>query len=206
MLENFLSNIVSGWIGDLIICLALAFGGGAMIAWIKAKRPQWEPPLKAGIWTVFMILGMGLMITIWRALPVPIVKTTSKTVLTDVRRWLDEFHYGVRILPEDPARFFGLAVATANGRTLVVSRTRDRDQYLTIENAMTVDGVDRDAVARLSDAQRQELIESVIGSLSLAKTGVIVTGNPFNTILIQKRVPIEALTESYLIDNLVVCP
>src|SRR4051812_19020093 len=91
-----LQNIFSGWIADGIAALVLALGGGAMIAWIKARRAQWIPPLTTGLVGSVLIFALALMFIGWRSIPPYVEPTTNENVDVRVREWALSFGYGVQ--------------------------------------------------------------------------------------------------------------
>jgi hypothetical protein len=177
--------------------------GGALLAYLKKKHPDWAGTLVYGLGGAAFI-AIILFTAVGR--PVfskPLQKTTPENLEANIRIWAADAEYSIAPGPADAAAVFRLVLRLDDGKTLDLVRMKaaGRDKYLVISASLTLEQSQRKELSALSDLEQKLLADDLTIELAKYKNGFVLSGPPLNTWNIEKRVPITAaLNEESFID------
>ena len=206
MFDSILANLLSSALWKLGASVVVSLGSAALLEYLKTKWPNLVLVIKSVVKTAVYVFAICLMVNIWLVLPSTSARSTRNSVLQDIKKWLDDSHFAIQTMPDDQQFFFRLATTSQSGIRIAISRRRDIEASVIIEQGLMLDVDDAQVMGKFSLLQRSVVTEELVGDLSLSKTIAAINVGPPMTVIVQKVVPIESLThDSFLaaIDDIV---
>jgi hypothetical protein len=187
---NFILGILSNWVAD---ALGAAITGGAVLAWIKQRRPSWLPAVYVGLGGgVVILIGAGALRVISTPIPRQPDIVTVDNVEAHLNQWIDAFHYSRRKLPDAQDSFFNYVITNTYGRSLNISRLRQSpfDRYLVMSAGVTVGPEHTAKLGKLSKPDADLLVRDLRIEMARYKIGFANISIPLTTIGVEKDIPI----------------
>jgi hypothetical protein len=202
MAEVFIMDWSGLWQGILSngIYAILILGAGAMLALLKTKWPELAPKVLYGIAgatcvavLIFTFTGRAILSTEQRQIK-------PENVETEIKTWISSFGYAF-VSMSDNESYFTLRVTLPSGKPIMVSRTKQRDQYITVRGAVAIAPQHLTILTKMPQAQVTRIRHGLAIELARSKIGFVET-MPLQLIMVEKRIPITtALTESMFMDT-----
>jgi hypothetical protein len=128
-------------------------------------------------------------------------RITPGNVHIKIREWLDAFALSVKKV-SDPVCHFSFEVTTAVGIPLVIVRTKEHDQYITLAAKIEVSPPHKALFDQLPDIEKARFLHEL--SVEGAKARIAFSSVPgFGFVTIDKRIPITVtLTEADLLEGI----
>ena len=197
----------------------LVLGGGAVVTWLRYKKPQIAFPLLYG-----MAAATCMAILIFAFTGRPMFSKRPPNITPDnlednLRKWSDDLGLSVSRMPSASTSalaqeiYFGLIVTLQNGNPLAVFRGKDKSGYLQIQCPLTLSPEHLAMLNKLTKDEAAAATQEVVLELGRTRLGFQMTtasgqsiapgpvlGTPIvlqQTIIIMKGVPItNDLTEA----------
>jgi hypothetical protein len=196
-LEWLWQGVVSSW-----VAAALACAGGAVLGYLYHRRHSWATSILYGL-----AGSASIAVLLWTFTGnVPLFKqqpqTTIKNVETNVRTWIDKF--GLTVQREiNPEAHFVFTVTLPNNIKVSVRRPKELDRYIIFQSRLNISSEDQLILKNLSKEQTTRLIAELILEMARLNIEWDVRGEPLNSILLRKLVPITSgLNEDAFADRL----
>jgi hypothetical protein len=189
-------GILTNWLAYL-----LALAGGAMLTWLKLRKPRWAEPVTAGL-TAFAIIAVGLyFLKAGSVLPSWSSRTavTPENIESVARTWLDHFQFPTQVMPATSDNYFGLVAMTG---TVPVSifRPTSHDQTLVFETQLFLSKDQGKVFSGLSTDQ-QDHVRRVL-ALELGRLGLSYQLTDPLTLTLARHTPITTgLTEDTFMEQ-----
>jgi hypothetical protein len=170
-----------------------------IIAWIKAKKPQWGPHIMSGLGGASLIFAIGLMSIAWQALPKS-EPVTVDNVQTKVRDWLDKYGYASSSLPPSADYYFGFTASARNVNITIQRPHTMFSNYLVFSSAVILNDL---GTSKLPPTQSEQILRTL--RIEMNRLGVSYTnlGLPLTTVTLLNKLPIASqLNEDTFIKDL----
>jgi hypothetical protein len=190
-LDGLVQGVVSNAVWWTVVLV-----GGAVLAVLRAKWPRYAGPVLYGLLGIASLAIIGFAILGHSLLSREQPQTTPENVEANIRAWADSFVVGVTKAPVKEAHF-ALVITLHNGNPVVVARTKDRPNWLALQSTLTLSPEHQAAMAKLSKAQADTVVEELTLELARSKMGYELSGPPpLQSITLSRAVPITSnLTE-----------
>lgn len=202
-----LSWFWQGLLTNGIWWLVLLFGG-AVVAFLKVKRPAWAPPVLYGLAALACLSVVYFTFTgrsVFSPAPVDTVNVEG-----NVKKWVSLIGYGSQSTPPPSATsdFAYQITPTGTETPLLVWRDKNKLGYLQLETVMTISPQHAAILKRITPVQAIEIMQYTESELLRRNLSFVFAGpdaNRLQAITIIKGVPIDGLTESgfaYAVDDI----
>jgi len=158
----------------LLVVVIVAFLPGWFVAYLARIQSTWTYPVLIGI-AASALVSVGLLaILAIRRLPPKHLIPTVNNIENCVRTWLDHFHAGVKVSPDENCYFRVLATMDS-GTSMLVGRLRgEYSEYVLVKADIKPTTEELATVQALSERDRQRIIVSI--RLELARRYVGYSG------------------------------
>lgn len=185
----------------------LIFAGGAVLAAIKLKWPNYAEPARYGLIgaacvavVLFALLGRGIISS-------PRPEITPNNIEQNLKLWAD--HLSVTLERQDISdRYFSYIARFHGGDPVEVFRVKDRPEYLQFVASIDFAPQHQAIFAALSKAQQDKVTQELTLTLNQLRMGTIMgsltapTGQALQTkIVLQKGIPIENMSQGVFVDS-----
>lgn len=201
------SSIWHGVVSNLLYAV-LIFGGGALLAVLRVKWPNYADPVRYGVIGAACVAIILFAFTGRALLSKRPPEVTPDNLEENIRKWADSLGMSVargssQIFPAQDI-YFALNITMENGTPLMVFRGKEKSGFLQIQCPLTLSPDHLATLQKLTKEEQEAVTQEVLLELAKSKVGFQVmtaTGVPMNTptappavlqqtILLMKGVPI----------------
>jgi Uncharacterized conserved protein (DUF2299) len=170
--------------------LLLALGMAGLIAYLKATKDKWAGPVLYGLSGFVLVFILGFTLTGHAPLSKEQPQTTSENVETNIKTWVDEFALGI-LKQSDPDAIFEYMVTLHNGTFVRITRTKEKDTYLTFSERLTVSPADKAVLTSLPVEEQKQIREALELEAARQKMANSIEGFPVvEALVLSKSIPI----------------
>ena len=173
----------------------LLFGGGIVVAILRAKKQAWATPVLYGIGTVVCLAVIVFTFTGRPVFSKPL--TEESNIEEKIKDW--SAHLGFALQPAAPAQepSFAYRLIIPNGDNIIVVRdATSRPQYIQAQSSIVLTPEQSTALSKLTKDEQDAVTQEVQLELSRTTTSFILAGVPLQSIGLNRPVPIAGLTET----------
>lgn len=189
-----LQGIITNWLSELIV-----FGGGLLLAVLKAKAPKVAEPLLYGVVASSCIALVLVQLGFFHAQPL-----TALNVEPTIRKWMDDYHASVTKAEcgEGCTFFYGMQFQDGGGLGVGVATKPPFNDSLTLRLLILTTPLERVQFEQLKQKRGLDaLIEDIKIEAARSKLSFVFQEKPELQITIQKHIPIgPTLTEAAFVE------
>jgi hypothetical protein len=195
-------GLLTNWLAHLGISFLPVLGILAvLLVFLKLKAPAWADPIWYGLGAFTFLVVSLYALKAMDTLPPKVPQITFDNVEVTVKTWLEHFGLGIQKTSTADA-IFTYKITLKNGTPVVIARTKELDNYITLQANLEVSPEHRVLLEKMKNEQITQLIHEVILELARSKIeGWLVL--PLQNVVLSRRVPITSnLTEDTFMERL----
>jgi hypothetical protein len=171
------------------------------MTFLRRKQSEWASPVLYGLGTVCVLLVIFFTLVGRPLISCQEPATTPKNVEAHLQDWLKDTGAGIRdISSDEPNDDFAIQLSLLNGTSIIVSRSKIRDRYITLAAVIGfTDPKQKALFLKLSEDERADFLRDIVIEMNRERIECLVQPDFDGTINLRKTMLISSMTnESFL--------